>query len=132
MNVMKLLLATVVVGVVMNIFDFVVNGQLLAGYMAGMPIMKKELPIPMLVVADFVAALVLVCVFARVRSAFSAGPQGGATFGLYAGILVNFPTWIIAHLVFEGFPYGASWVLTVVGILWCVIAGAVAGAVYKQ
>lgn len=131
MNVKKLLLAAVAVGVVMNIFDFVVQSQLLAGYMAGLPIFKKEFPIPMLVVGDFVAALVFVWVFARVRSAFGAGLQGGALYGLYAGILINFPTWIFAHLVFEGYPYGLAWVSTLVGVVWGVVAGAVAGAVYK-
>jgi hypothetical protein len=51
---------------------------------------------------------------------------------LYAGVLVNFPTWIFAHLIFVDFPYGLSWTWTVVGIVWGVIAGAVAGAVYKK
>jgi hypothetical protein len=132
MNVKKLLLAAVVVGVVMNIVDFVVQGQLLAGLYANLPLFKKEPPIPWLVVGDFVTALVFVWVYDRVRSSFAAGPKGGAVYGLYAGILINFPTWIFAHLLFEGFPYGLAWTWTLVGVVWCVIAGAVAGALYKQ
>ena len=132
MNVKKLLLATVVVGVVMNIVDFVVQGQLLAGYYANFAFLKKEPAIPMLVVGDFVAALVFVWVYDRVRSAFGTGPKGGALYGLYAGILINFPTWIFAHLIFEGFPYGLAWTWTLIGVAWCVIAGAVAGALYKR
>jgi hypothetical protein len=73
-----------------------------------------------------------VWVYARVFSSFGGGPKGGATFGLYAGIFANFPTWIFAHLLMVGFPYQLAWSWTIVGVLWCVIAGAVAGAVYKK
>jgi len=62
----------------------------------------------------------------------SVGAKGGASYGLYAGILINFPTWIFAHLIFEGFPYSLAWTWTLVGVVWCVIAGAVAGALYKK
>ena len=75
MNVKKLLLATVVVGVVMNIVDFVVQGQLLAGLYANLTLFKKEPSIPWLVVGDFVTALVFVWVYDRVRSSFGAGPR---------------------------------------------------------
>jgi len=132
MNVKKLLLTAVVVGVVMNIVDFVVQGQLLAGYYANFPLFKREAPIPWLVVGDFVAALVFVWMYDRVRSSFGAGPQGGATYGLYAGVLVNFPTWIFAYLLMEGFTYGLAWTWTLVGIAWCVIAGALTGLLYKR
>jgi|SRR3990172_2681538 len=132
MNVKKLLLATVVVGVVMNIVDFLVQGQLLAGLYATLPLFKREPPIPWLVFGDFVSALVFVWVYDRVQSSFGGGVKGGATYGLYAGILINFPTWIFAHLIFEGFPYSLAWTWTLVGVVWCVIAGAVAGALYKK
>jgi hypothetical protein len=132
MDVKKLLLAALAVGVVANVFDFVVQGQLLAGHYSNLPLFKPEPPIPWLVFGDFVAALVFVWVYARVHGSFGGGPKGGATYGLYAGILVNFPTWIFAHLLFVGFPYALSWIWTAVGVAWCLIAGAVAGAVYKK
>jgi hypothetical protein len=132
MDVKKLLLATLAVGVVANVFDFVVQGQLLASYYASLPLFNREMPIHWLVIGDFVAALVFVWVYARVQGSFGGGPKGGATYGLYAGILVNFPTWIFAHLLFVGFPYSLSWIWTAIGVAWCVIAGAVAGAVYKK
>lgn len=132
MNVKKILLATLAVGVVMNIFDAVVHGQLLAGYAAQFSIFTKEPPIPWLVVGDFVAALVFVLLYDRVFSSFGGGPKGGATFGLYAGVFANFPTWIFVNLLVVGFTYGLAWTWTVLGIVWCVIAGAVAGAVYKK
>lgn len=132
MNVKKLVLAAVVVGLVMNVVDFVVQGMLLAGYYSQFSLLKREPPIPWLVIGDFVAALVFVWVYDRVRSSFGGGPKGGATFGLYAGVLVNFPTWIFAHLIFVDFPYGLAWTWTIVGVAWGVIAGAVTGAVYKK
>jgi len=132
MDVKKLLLGTLAVGVVANVFDFVVQGQLLASYYAGLPLFNREPPIPWLVFGDFVTALVFVWVYARVHGSFGGGPKGGATYGLYAGILMNFPTWIFSHLLFVGFPYALSWIWTAVGVAWCVIAGAVAGAVYKK
>ena len=84
------------------------------------------------IVADFVVALILVWVYDRVRGSFGAGAKGGATFGLYAGILVNFPTWIIVNLVLQGFSYGNAWVTTIAGIARTVAAGALAGALYVR
>jgi hypothetical protein len=132
MNVKKLLLAAVAVGVVINIVDFVVHGHLLTGYYSQFSFFRKEMPVQWLVIGDFVAALVFVWVYDRVFSSFGGGPKGGATFGLYAGVLVNFPTWILSHLLIDGFSYGLAWTWTAIGIVWAVIAGAVAGAVYKK
>jgi hypothetical protein len=133
MNVKKVLLTALAVGVVMNVFDFLVQGMLLSGWYSQFSILRKgPPPILWLVVGDFVAALVFVWVYDRVASAFAAGPKGGALFGLYAGVLVNFPTWIFAHLIIEGFTYGLAWGWTALGIVWGVVAGAVAGAVYKK
>ena len=84
MNVKKLLLAAVAVGVVMNIVDFVVHGLLLTGYYSQFPFFRKEMPMQWFVIGDFVAALVFVWVYDRVFSSFGGGPKGGATFGLYA------------------------------------------------
>lgn len=134
MNVRKFIVAVVGVGVVMNVFDFVVNGLILQkAIYANLPnLLRQDLSIPWLVIGDFIAALVLVWVYVRVSGSFEAGAKGGAQFGVYAGVLINFPTWIMAHLFFVGFPYSLSWTWTVVGILWCIIAGAVAGALYKK
>ena len=134
MNVQKLLLTTLVVGVVANVVDFVVHGQILTGaYYSKMPsLFRQDSPMVWLIIGDFVAALVLVFVYDRVYSSFGGGPKGGATYGLYAGILVNFPTWIFANMIFVGFSYGLAWTWTIYGVVWMVICGAVAGAMYKK
>ena len=133
MNVKKLALATVAVGVVANILDFLVHGQLLKGqYAALTSLFRPDAPMHWLIIGDFVAALVFVWVYDRVYGSFGGGPKGGATYGLYAGVLVNFPTWIFMNLLVIGFPYSLAWIWTIFGIVWCVVAGAVAGALYKK
>ena len=129
MKLQKLIVTALVVGIVANVFDYAVHGVLLAGplYSKLPTLMRPDASIPLLVLSDFVAALVFVWVYARVRTAFPAGPRGGAIFGLYAGVLVNFPTWIVSYLLITGFTYGLAWVWTILGILWCLVAGAVAG-----
>ena len=134
MNVKKLLIATVAVGVVLNVLDYVVQMQILAGayYSKLTGLFRADPPIAMLVLGDFMAALVFVWVYDRVYGSFGGGPKGGATYGLYAGILLNFPTWIFFNLLLVGFPYALAWVWTIYGILAGVILGAVAGATYKK
>ena len=84
-------------GVIANVMDFVVQGNLLAGYYS-LPPFSQENNIVWLVVGDFVAALVFTWVYLRFASAVPAGVAGGATFGAYAGVLVSFPTNIFLHL----------------------------------
>jgi len=129
----RLLLTALVVGVVVNLFDFVVHGLLLTGPLySKLPIMKQGASPPLLVLTDFVAAAVFVWVFQRVRACFAPGAAGGAAFGLYAGVLVNFPTWIASYLLLEGFSYGLAWAWILTGVAWGVLAGAVAGALMSR
>lgn len=133
MPISKLLVTTVVVGIVVNVYDFLVHGMLLQGPLySRLPLMRTDMSVPLLIVTDFVAALVFVWVYQRVRSSFAPGAGGGATFGLYAGVLVNFPTWIGGYLLLEGFTYGLAWAWILTGILWAVLAGAVAGAITSR
>lgn len=134
MNTKKLVIATLVVGIVMNVLDFVIHGLVLSGaYYSQLPTLFRQDTSPTwFVIGDFVAALVFVWVYDRVYGSFGGGPKGGATYGLYAGVLINFPTWIFASLIYVGFPYSLSWVWTIIGILYGVVVGAVAGAMYKK
>jgi len=134
MNVKKLLLATLVVGVVANVLDWIVHGTILQGsYYSQMPgLFRQDAPFAWFIIGDFVWALVFVWVYARVYSSFSGGAKGGATYGLYAGVLVNFPMNLFFNLTFKDFPYGLAWIWTIWGIIAFVIVGAVAGALYKK
>jgi hypothetical protein len=132
MDLKKLLLATVAVGVVANVLDFVFHGFVMASRYAAIEALRTDMGVWWLVLGDFVGALVLVWVYDRVYASFGGGPRGGAIYGFYLGIAVNFPTWIFVHLLFKGFPYWLAWVWTIFGVVWSVVAGAVAGATYKK
>lgn len=128
MPVSRFLASTLVVGIVVNLFDYLVHGILLQGLVySKVPLMRTDASVPLLVVTDFVAAAVFVWVYQRVRPSFPSGAAGGALFGFYAGVLVNFPTWIAAYLLLQGFTYGLAWTWILTGVLWGVLAGAVAG-----
>ena len=132
MNLQKILVPALVVGIVANILDFIFHGMIMKDYYAGLTIFNQEMSVGWLVFGDFVAALVFVCVYDRVQGSFAAGPTGGATYGLYAGILVNFPTWIFSSMLITGFTYGLAWIWTIYGIIWGIVSGAVMGALYKK
>ena len=97
----KFWVAVLAGGVVANIIDFIVMGMLMAPTFAGIPSMRQDVNPMWFVFGDFVAVFVLMLVYDRVYSSFATGPQGGATFGAYAGLLVSFPTWIFMHLMFQ-------------------------------
>ena len=131
MDVKKWLTIGLTLGVVANLLDVVVQGTLLAGYYGGPPF-SQENRVVWLIVGDFIAALVFTWVYLRLAPQALAGSAGGATFGLYAGVLVNFPKNIFLHLLIQGFPYALSWIWTVYGIVWYVILGAIAGAMNRK
>jgi hypothetical protein len=134
MRLQKILLAALAAGIAVNIYDFLVHDVLLQGplYSHLTSFFRPDASVPLLAVTDFVTALVFVWVYDRVQGAFPAGPKGGATFGLYAGVLVGFPTWIMCNLLITGFTYELAWVWTVVGLGWGLVAGACAGWVYGR
>jgi hypothetical protein len=114
------------------VLDFIVQGNVLAGMYASIPIFATNPPIAWLVVGDFVAAFVFAWVYLRFAASVPAGPVGGATFGFYAGVLVSFPQFIFLHLLLNGFPYSVAWIWTVWTIIWYVALGAVAGLMNKR
>jgi hypothetical protein len=134
MNLAKLLVTTVVVGIVLVVWDGLVHGMLLQRmYYAHLPnLFRADTPMGWAIVGEFVFALVWVWVYDRVYASFGGGVRGGAAFGVYAGVLLNFPMWIFNHLMFVGFPYSLSWWWVGTGIVISVIAGAVTGALYKK
>jgi hypothetical protein len=131
MNVKKFLMIGLVIGVVANVLDFIVQGNLLAGYYMQPPF-RQDSQIAYLVIGDFVASFVFTWVYLKVAGSFAAGMAGGVTMGFYAGVLLGFPTNIFLHLTIAGFPYGLAWIWTIYTIIWYVIAGAIAGAMNKK
>lgn len=131
MNVKKLLIATLAVGVVLNVYDFVVHGMLLRGTYESLPdLFKQSDSVTGFVIGDFVFALVFVWFYDRVRSAFGGGAVNGAKLGFYVGVLLGFPAQLFSTMMFVGFPYALAWEWVVATIVVGVLAGATAGAVY--
>src|SRR3989304_5547687 len=111
----KFWIAVAAAGVVMNVVDFLFQGMLMNNlYYSKHPDVFAEMTNPVwFIIGDFVAVLVLAWVYDKVSSSFASGWKGGALYGLYAGVLVNFPTYIFLHLVIKGFSYRFAWFSTI-------------------
>ena len=132
MDLKKIAVIGLAVGVVVNVLDAVVQGSLLAGSYAAVPAFRNTADVlPFLILGDFVAALVFAAVYLRLGTGF-AGVAGGARFGAIAGVLVSFPSQIFMFLLINGIPYSLAWINTVYGVLWYVVAGGVAGALNRK
>jgi hypothetical protein len=105
--------------------------MVLGSAMSGIPGARAEYSKLWETVGDVCAALILAGVYVRVRRVFGVGVKGGAMFGVYAGILINFPTWLYMT-VYAGWPYAATWHITLVLIVLTTVSGAVMGAVYQM
>ena len=131
MNVKKLLIAALAVGLVVNVYDFVVHGMLLRGTYESLPgLFKQSGSVTGFVIGDFVFALVFVWFYDRVRSSFGAGASNGAKFGLYVGVLLGFPVQLFSQMMFVGFPYALAWEWVASAIVVGILGGATVGAVY--
>jgi len=113
------------------LFDNFLMGITMGSAMAQIPGMTGEFSMLWQTVGNVFSAVVLVWVYDRVRGAFAAGLKGGAVFGFYAGVLINFPTWLYMT-VYAGWPYHPTWHATLVLILSGVVAGALAGLAYER
>jgi hypothetical protein len=130
-NSKALLKLGIVIGILMNAFDIIVQGVLLAGLYTAPVFRKPEDEIVYLVLTDFVAAFVFVWLYLKLGSATGPGVAGGATFGFYAGVLYSFPMFYAMHLLFNGYSFELASINTVYQVLVYVIMGATAGALNK-
>ncbi len=125
---MQLAKTVVVGGLIANALDTAVHGFLLgSSYYAQQTGLFASGSVAWLVLGNFVAVAVFVGVYLRVRQSFKGGALGGATFGLYAGVLIGFPTHIFLSLVIADFPYSLAWAWTLHEVVWTVTVGAVIG-----
>ena len=131
MDFKRFLTIGIAVGIAANVIDFVVQGNLLAGFYTQAPF-RQGTNVAWMVIGDFVAALVFAWFYLAVAGSFPPGVPGGATMGFYTGVLVNFPGAIFMFLMFQGIPYFLSWIWIVYGVFWYVCAGAIAGAINKR
>ncbi|MDZ7361657.1 MAG: hypothetical protein ONB46_13170 [candidate division KSB1 bacterium] len=93
MNVKKCVIASLAVGVALNVYDFIAHGQILASmyYSKLTTLMRQDAPMHWFIIGDFVAGFVFVWVYDRVYGSFGGGLKGGATYGLYGWYSRFFP-----------------------------------------
>jgi len=133
MNFKKLLLSTVIGGIVANVFDGLLHGAALSNTYKSFPTLINQHPsVPMFLVADFIAAFVFAVVYEQFKGSATPGSASGARFGFFAGLLVTFPGMLAMLTMFQGFPSWLAWVWVLAGIMWYVLMGAVVGAIYQK
>jgi hypothetical protein len=113
------------------LFDNFLLGPTMGSAMAQIPGMTGEFSLLWQTVGNVFSAIVFVWVYDRVRGAFASGLSGGALFGVYAGVLINFPTWLYMS-VYAAWPYRPTWHATLVLIISTIVAGALAGLAYEK
>jgi hypothetical protein len=131
MQLNRLVPAAVAVWIWYVVFDMFLIGPIMGSAMASVPGAVAEPSTMWIILGDLAAALILTAMYDRVRGAFPSGVTGGATYGLYAGLLVNFPTWLWGAVYFS-WPYGAAWRTTITLIVLGIIGGALIGLVYQK
>ena len=126
----QLVLSIAAGGIVANVLDFIAHGLVMGSvYAEQTALFRSDGSLLWLNLGDFVSVAVFVWVYQRVRSCFRGGAAGGAIFGLYAGVLIGFPTHIFLNLVIVDFGYGLAWAWTVHEVVWTVTVGAVVGRI---
>ncbi len=132
MDMKKALIAGLVAGVALFVYEFVIHALLLAGtYAEYNQVFRQDgnpVYFPLLALAQALAAGVI---FAKTRSAWGAGFKGGATFGFWIGLVFFFREFY-NPLTIEGFPYYLAWCWGTALMLGWIIAGSVMSLMYKE
>ncbi len=127
-------IAVLASGVAVNVMDGILQGMVMTNmyYSKHQDVFNMTASPAWYIFGDFVSVFVLAWVYDKISSNFASGWMGGAMYGLYAGVLVNFPSQIFLHLYIRGFSYRLAWFNTIYGIVWAIIAAAIIAAVYKK
>ena len=132
MNWMKAILAGVVGGVVVTIYNFLVHSYIMGATYEKYEVFAVEPANPIwFFVVGVVIALMGALLFARSRSSLAPGIAGGLAFGFFLG-LVAFFSGFYNTLVINGFPYYLSWCWGGINLIGWMVFGVVAGAIYKN
>ena len=126
----KYFAASLVMWVLVLVWDNFLSGILIGSAMGSIPGAVENFSKFYESLGDLFVALVFVALYARTRSIFGENAAGGATYGVYAGLLSNFPTWLFMTVYFA-WPYKSAWVLTIAMICLMTVCGAAVGSVYK-
>ncbi|PYU17973.1 MAG: hypothetical protein DMG30_29645 [Acidobacteria bacterium] len=125
----------IVAGIIINIFEYVTNGRVLAAeWAAAMQTLGRQLPASsnaIFVVWGFLVGISAIWLYAAARTRFGPGPA--------TAVLTGFAYWVIGYL----FPNVVSWALaifpsrllgitTVVGLVEIIVASLAGASIYKE
>ena len=131
MNWTKAIVAGGVGGIVVNLYEFLIHGFVMADTYMKYPVFDKPQANPLwFVLLSVLLGIFAALIFAKTRSSWSAGVKGGLTFGFMIGLIAFFAQFYYP-LVIAGFPYYLSWCWGGISLIGYLIFGAVAGAIYK-
>ena len=132
MNWQKALLAGVVAGIAMSVAEFVMHGMIMANTYSKYPVFSQEQANPLhFVLVAVCISLFAAILFGKTRRCWADGLQGGATYGLFLGLIVFWVRFYDA-LVYEGYPYYLSWCQGGINLIVALVAGSVMGLIYKR
>jgi hypothetical protein len=129
----KVLIAGAVGGVVNAVYGFVMHALIMGNtYSRYAPEVFRQDGSGMawFITLPIVLGLVGAAFFAKSRSAWAAGPKGGAMFGFWVG-LIGFIANFYTPLIYTGYPYYLTWCTGSILLIGWVVVGAVIGAMYK-
>lgn len=133
-NVGKVIVGGIAAGVVMNVFDYVINEVIMkTDYMAvfqARSIDPTLISIPTMVVLDFAMALLLVFTYAAIRTRFGPGPKTAVVAGLMIALTCNV---LAAYFAGQGFFPWSVWAKAAVfATANMVISTVVGAALYSE
>lgn len=129
----KALIAGAVGGVVNAVYGFVMHVLIMGNtYRKYTPEVFREDESTMMwfIIIPILLGVVGGLFFAKSRSAWAAGLQGGATFGFWVG-LIAFVSNFFMPLMITGYPYYLTWCTGAIYLIGWTLVGAVIGAMYK-
>jgi hypothetical protein len=131
----RVLAGGIVAGIVINIFEYVTNGKVLAAdWAAAMQTLGRQMPpnaIPIFILWGFLVGISAIWLYAVARSRFGPGPG--------TAVLIGIAYWVIGYL----FPNLVNWALaifpsrllaitTVVGLIEIIVASLAGASIYKE
>lgn len=133
-NVGKVIVGGIVAGIVMNVFDYVINNVLMKGQfdavMAARNIDPGAMNLATMIALDFAMGLLVVFTYAAIRTRFGAGPKTAIVAGLLVAMIANVQAAYFVGVGFFGWDvYMPSAALATANI---VISALVGGALYNE
>lgn len=133
MNWKRVLLGTVIGGVVMWLVSFVLHGLVMGNtYMKYVDVFTQEATSPVnFLIVEILIAFPAAVIFSRTRGSWGPGISGGLVFGFWLGLVGSFAQ-LFHPMVIEGFPYYMGWCWWGINLITALALGASLGLVVKR